>query len=113
MTIRPWPLPDGPDPRRLSVSLDRVAASLGAPSAQVLSAVFTAWPEVVGDTVAAHARPRRLAQGTLHLQVDDPVWATQLRWLEADVLARLADIAGPGTVERIRIVVRRDDHRAT
>jgi predicted nucleic acid-binding Zn ribbon protein len=43
----------------------------------------------------------------LSLAVDDPVWAAQLRWLEADLLARVAEVTGPGVVERISLRVRR------
>jgi Dna[CI] antecedent, DciA len=38
--------------------------------------------------------------------VDDPIWATQLRFLEADLLGRLAAVAGE-EIERIHVVVRR------
>jgi hypothetical protein len=37
--------------------------------------------------------------------VDEPAWATQLRWLEADLLARLNDVLGPGQVARIEVRV--------
>jgi predicted nucleic acid-binding Zn ribbon protein len=39
--------------------------------------------------------------------VDQPGWATQLRFLEADLLRRLAEMVGPGVVETIEVKVRR------
>jgi predicted nucleic acid-binding Zn ribbon protein len=105
----PWqPLPggEGPGPRQVSASLDRVAASLGVPRASTLNRVFSAWPEMVGESVAAHATPRRLRGTVLVVTVDQPAWATQLRWLEADLLRRLAEVVGPDAVTAIEVGVR-------
>lgn len=100
------PLPtDVPEPRPVGVSLDRVAAALGVPSASTIVTVFAAWPDLVGESVAARARPRTLKDGTLVVHVDEPAWATQLRWLEADLLARLAEVVGEGQVTRIEVRV--------
>jgi predicted nucleic acid-binding Zn ribbon protein len=82
-------------------SLDRVARSLG-----LAPALLTRWPELVGEGVAEHTRPRSLRDGTLVVAVDDPAWATQLRWLEADLVTRLGDVLGPGKVQRIEVRVR-------
>lgn len=102
------PLPNGapPDPRPLSDSLDRVAASLGVPKATTLTSVFTAWESVVGESLAAHTRPQSLVEGVLVVAVEEPAWATQLRWLESDLLGRLGGVAGADAVRRIEVVVR-------
>lgn len=109
MTWRPLPTPDGapPDPVTVGRSLERLVASLGGPDTGALAAVFAGWDALVGPGVAAHARPVTLAGGTLVVAVDQPGWATQLRFLEADLLARLADAAGP-VVQRIEVRVRGD-----
>jgi predicted nucleic acid-binding Zn ribbon protein len=86
-------------------SLEGMARRLGAPTASALGAVFRQWEEAVGATVAAHARPVSLADGVLVVAVDQPGWATQLRYLSADLLGRLADVAGEGVVGRIDIRV--------
>ena len=100
------PLPgEVPDPRRVGESLDRVAASLGVPLASTLSTVFASWPEMVGESVAQHSRPRSLRDGVLVVAVDEPAWATQLRWLEADLLTRLREALGPDQVARIEVRV--------
>ena len=84
-------------------SLDRLTSSLGAPPAGVLAELFASWPALVGEAVAAHARPRSLRHGTLVVVVDDPAWATQLQWLEADLLTRLATVTGEREVLRLQI----------
>lgn len=107
MSPRWQPLPGQvPDPRRVGDSLDRVAAAMGVPRASTLSGVFASWADLVGESVAQHARPASLRDGTLVVAVDEPAWATQLRWLEADLVARLEDVLGPGQVARIEVRVR-------
>lgn len=93
------------EPRGLGESLDRIATSIGAPGADALATVFSAWPEVVGEAVAAHCRPRSLQQSTLVVAVDEPAWAASLRWLEADIVTRLGAVTGEGVVTDLAIRV--------
>jgi predicted nucleic acid-binding Zn ribbon protein len=46
-----------------------------------------------------------LADGVLTVAVDQPGWATQLRYLSASLIANLAEVAGPGVVGKIEIRV--------
>jgi predicted nucleic acid-binding Zn ribbon protein len=92
-------------PRPIRDGLEPMARRLGAPTASSLGAVFSRWEEAVGTSVAAHARPVSLSDGVLVVAVDQPGWATQLRYLANDLLGRLADVAGEGVVGRIDIRV--------
>lgn len=104
---RSW-LPTGGRPvRRLNEGLSKVAADLNLDDPDDVAAVMAAWSEAVGEAVAAHVRPRRLQDGELLVEVDAPVWATQLRYLEEDVIRRLGRKVRPGVVKSIRPVVRR------
>ena len=100
------PIPEPPEPRPLAASLDRVASAFGGGTrASTLSTVFATWPSLVGESVAAHCAPRALRDGHLVVAVDEPGWASQLRWLEADLLRRLAEVLGEGQVTRVDVVV--------
>jgi predicted nucleic acid-binding Zn ribbon protein len=93
------------EPRPLTDGLDAVLRSIGsAGSTQHVAGVFGRWADVVGPQVAAHATPVKLDGTTLVVRVDEPGWATQLRYLEATLVERLATVAGV-TVERIEIRV--------
>ena len=70
------------------------------------AAVFTRWEEAVGASVATHARPEALRGTTLVVGVDGPAYAMQLRMLTPQLLACLADMAGPGVVDAIEVRVR-------
>jgi predicted nucleic acid-binding Zn ribbon protein len=92
-------------PRPVAASIDRAAAALGAPRASALHKVFVCWPELVGPAIAAHARPLSLKDGVLTIGVDQPGWATQLRYLEATLLTQLAAAVGEGLVARVELRV--------
>lgn len=92
-------------PRPVSDSLESLARQLGAPTASALGAVFSRWEEAVGPAVAAHSRPLSLTDGVLAVAVDQPGWATQLRYLTTTLVSRLEEVAGTGVVQRIDIRV--------
>jgi predicted nucleic acid-binding Zn ribbon protein len=105
----PWrPLSRDPverEPRAVAASLGRLAASLGAPAPGVLSTVFARWEGIVGADIAAHARPLTLRDGVLTIGVDQPAWATQLTYLKADLLARIAAATRSDEVTEVRVKV--------
>ena len=102
------------DPVRFGDSLQQVvrglrpegasASSAAVAPAAAIGGVFGKWEAAVGAAVAAHVQPVKLAGTTLIVQVDDPAWATQLRFLEATLRQRLAEVAG-AHVERIDVRV--------
>ena len=73
----------------LSIGLDKVVRSLRGAGAQATHTLFGRWQAVVGDGIAAHAKPIKIEHGRLLVHVDEPGWATQLRYLEGDLLERL------------------------
>jgi len=106
----PWePLPDHADggPRPVGAPLERLMHHLGAPKVETVRSLFDRWPDAVGAQVAAQASPISLKDGVLVVGVDDPAWATQLRFLEAELLGRLAAEFGADEVTSIEVRVRR------
>jgi predicted nucleic acid-binding Zn ribbon protein len=93
----------------LQAALDGVVRELGGPalSSASLSGVFGQWREVVGDAIADHADPISIDAGRLVVAVDQPGWATQLRFLEGDLVARIGERVGPGVVTSLEVRVRR------
>lgn len=99
------------EPVRLGDSLHDVVRSLrpdggSDSSTSSLGGVFGRWEEAVGEALAAHVQPVKLDGSTLVVQVDDPAWATQLKFFEATLKQRLLEIAG-ATIERIEVRVAR------
>jgi predicted nucleic acid-binding Zn ribbon protein len=94
------------EPVPLAASVDEVVRSLRGPSAKAVAGVFAGWDDLVGPTVAAHARPVSLTSGRLVIEVDEPGWATQLRYLESTLRERLAAAIGGAEVTAIEVRVR-------
>ncbi len=60
-----------------------------------------AWPEIVGEEVAANATPVQLRQGRLVVSASSSAWAQTLQLMGDAVIARVNERLGPGTVERV------------
>ncbi len=106
------PLPIGDSLNSVIRSLRNESASAGSAdqthgeAARQMGGVFGRWVEAVGDAIAAHVKPIKLDGTKLVVEVDDPAWATQLRFLEATLKERLLEIAG-ANIETIEARVRR------
>ena len=81
--------------------MDRLADSVRAelsrfgPQAEI-GRIADAWPAAIGEQIARNAWPARFARdGTLHVNTSSSAWAFELAQLEAEVRARLGDLAPP------------------
>ena len=101
------PVTAGRPMRRLGDSVNELARSLGMRQPDAFARVHAAWPDVVGPAVAAATRPTRLQDGTVTIEVDGAEWATQLRYLEEQLVAVLTERVGTGVVARLRFQVAR------
>lgn len=97
---------DDLDPQPISRGIERVLRSLRGGDRRTTVTVFGRWADLVGAGVAAHVRPLKLDRGTLIVEVDDPAWATQVKFLESDLVTRLRH-SGDMSVQRLDIRVRR------
>lgn len=79
---------------------------MGTATPDTLAHVFSRWTEIVGETVAAHARPERIDGDALVVTVDSPAWASYLRTGAVGLLSELSDATGQGSLTRLVIRVR-------
>ena len=110
--------PADPGVRRLGDALKGVVSSLrpdagesprrlpsGAPAAS-LGGLFRGWEQAVGPQVAQHAQPLVLDGGRLVVEVDQGGWATQLRFLEQDLLDRVRPLVAPAPLTSLEVRVK-------
>lgn len=62
------------------------------------------WADIVGEDLARHCTPVRLAGRILVLRAESQTWATQLRYLTGEIRQRIEDELGEGRIDQIRIV---------
>ena len=108
MTWRPLQRSDdgGDDARPVADSLGQLSRRLGLGEPTTLIAVFAEWEQVVGQVMADHCHPERLRDGELVVVVDEPAWATEVRFLSDEIRTRCNHRAG---VDAVRTVVVRVD----
>jgi predicted nucleic acid-binding Zn ribbon protein len=97
---------DGRDPLPLGAAISRLITERGWETPAAVGGVMGRWPQLVGPEVAQHCAPQRYDEDArvLTVQCDSTAWATQLRLLAPQLVARLnADLA-QGTVKLIKVL---------
>lgn len=102
---RRWsgPGPDGRDPQPLGRAARDLTKVRGWTPRVAEGSVFGEWERVVGEQIAEHAHPTALREGVLHVVAESTAWATQLRMVQSQVLAKIAAEVGNGIVTSLRI----------
>ncbi|MBA4417969.1 MAG: hypothetical protein C0392_08675 [Syntrophus sp. (in: bacteria)] len=68
--------------------------------------VFQIWNDLVGDRIAAHARPARIDGYFLYVEVDDPLWLTQLKYMKLDILGKIDVMIKKGVLKDVRFYLK-------
>jgi predicted nucleic acid-binding Zn ribbon protein len=95
--------PDERDPQPLGRLAARLVTDRGWNAKLAGGQVFDRWARIVGPDVAEHSRPVRLEDGVLTVQAASTAWATQLRLLQQQLLAKIAAGVGNGVVARLKV----------
>jgi predicted nucleic acid-binding Zn ribbon protein len=102
---RRWsgPRADDRDPQTLGQLAAGIAARRGWSQQLQDGQVFSRWPQLVGPDLALHAKPVTLRDGELTVVAESTAWATQIRTLQSQLLARFASVLGNGVVTKLRV----------
>jgi predicted nucleic acid-binding Zn ribbon protein len=103
---RRWsgPGPDSRDPQTLAAATSDLSKTRGWSARVAEGSVFGQWATVVGEQIAEHAEPTVLRDGVLTVAAESTAWATQLRLVQAQLLAKIAAAVGDGVVTSLKIV---------
>ena len=103
---RTWsgPGPDARDPQTLGAATQDLARTRGWSTRVAEGTVFGQWQAVVGEQIAERATPTALREGVLSVSAESTAWATQLRMVQAQLLAKIAAAVGDGVVTSLKIV---------
>lgn len=63
--------------------------------------IWKVWDEVVGPSVAIHARPSRILKGRLRVEVSEPIWLQELEYVKDTIKENLNQRLGRKAVEKI------------
>ncbi|MDJ0359900.1 DUF721 family protein [Rhodococcus sp. H29-C3] len=95
--------PDDRDPQTLGSVAGSIAKNRGWSDKVAEGTVMGRWPTVVGEDIAAHAVPVKLEDSVLSISAESTAWATQLRLMQAQILAKIAAAVGHGIVKSLKI----------
>lgn len=102
---RSWsgPGPDRRDPQTLGSATSELAKTRGWNKRVSEGTVLGQWAAVVGNDIAEHAAPTGLREGVLSVTAESTAWATQLRMVQSQLLAKIAAAVGDGVVTSMKI----------
>ncbi len=63
--------------------------------------IWKVWDEVVGQSIARHARPIRMLKGKLMVEVSESIWLQELEYLKDTIKTNLNERLGRIAIERI------------
>ena len=104
-TEAPWSGagPDRRDPARLGEAVADLVSERDWTRTLNAAGILPRWAQIVGPEIAAHCRPERLDAGVLSCVAESTAWATQLRLLNRQILARIAVEVGPDIVDSLKV----------
>lgn len=103
-TAPAWaPRPRRDDPQPLTAAFGGLLSARNWREKAAVGAVFGHWADIVGHDLARHTKPEHFEAGELTVSADSDGWATNVRLMAPQLLKRLAEELGHGTVRRIRV----------
>jgi hypothetical protein len=85
---------------RVSLLLKKILGQPGFGEQITRHQAWLIWDQLVGEQIAARARPLRLRKGVLEVQVDHPVWMQQLQMMKPQILEKInANIPNAGITD--------------
>ena len=91
------------DPQRLTAAVGGLLSARGWRERAAVGAVFGHWADIVGPQLALHTKPESFEAGELTVSADSPAWATQVRLMGPQLLKRLGEELGHGTIRHVRV----------
>ncbi|GLW49286.1 UPF0232 protein [Streptomyces sp. NBRC 14336] len=97
---------DGRDPMALGAAINRLITERGWETPAAVGGVMGRWPQIVGPDLANHCVPQTYDEDerVLVVRCDSTAWATNLRLLAPQLVARLNEDLGHGTVKVIKVL---------
>lgn len=95
--------PDDRDPQTVDATLGRFVRDQGWETELRVHGVFARWEAIVGRELGQHVRPETFADGRLTVCAGSTAWATQVTLLAPDLVRRLNEVLGDGTVTSLDV----------
>lgn len=98
------PADDDRDPQAVGAALDKLVGEHGWSEDLAVHGVIARWNEIVGMELALHVQPEGYSDSVLTVRADSTAWATQVKLLAGNLVRRLNQEIGDGTVTRVNVL---------
>ncbi len=92
------------DPTPIRGLVGAILKKLGVAEQVERAAVFSEWEDRVGEKIARRARPVRLNEGTLFVEVESSSWMMELQMMKRELMERLNAGRESGRIEKLVFV---------
>jgi len=89
----------------LAAALDGVANRLGLSAKLAEQRLVRAWPQIVGEQIAAHTRPESIRFKKLYLIARNSIWLQQLSFLKPELITKVNAASGQELITDIALRV--------
>ena len=90
------------NPKPIHSILDQTLKALEIDVPLKAHAIWGAWEEIVGKSVALHAQPRSIHNRILFINVSHSTWIQQLQFLKSTLIEKINAYLGEPLIEDIR-----------
>jgi predicted nucleic acid-binding Zn ribbon protein len=73
----------------LGNAIDKMLKKYGIEKSVRQGQALFLWGEIVGEKIAKHTNPEKVAYGKLYIKVDSPVWRSELMYTKGQILKKL------------------------
>ena len=94
------------EPVHLRSVLEQLLKDFGTPDITTVTSIIDQWEEIVGSDLATKISAVAISGSELIVRVDDPVWASQISWLENQLLDKITRLVGEEKITSIRVRTR-------
>jgi len=91
------------EPVHLRSVLEQLLKDFGTPDITTVTSIINEWEEIVGSDLATKISAVAINGSELIVRVDDPAWASQISWLENQLLDKIIRLVGKEKITSIRV----------
>ena len=91
------------EPVHLRSVLEQLLKDFGTPDITTVTSIIDQWEEIVGSDLATKISAVAISGSELIVRVDDPAWASQISWLESQLLDKITRLIGEEKITSIRV----------
>ena len=91
------------EPVHLRSVLEQLLKDFGSPDITTVTSIIDQWEEIVGSDLATKISAVAISGSELIVRVDDPAWASQISWLENQLLDKITGLIGEEKITSIRV----------